>query len=165
MTVDARRDRGVFHLNSQFGLRAPRVDLCDKWTQFVSTKFISLYLCNSAPITPHREASSCSGWCLTQKLTSGHSAENKHLWNAQPQWNICITAPILTKFQELRLRWRTEVREDWNEIVSLWQDLCMNPQQPWWPASDLSMIKSCSTPTWRREGLMSPMPDLGPIIS
>lgn len=104
MTVDARRDRGVFHLNSQFGLQAPRVDLCDKWTQFVSTKFVSLYLCISAPITPHREVSSCSGWYLTQKLTSGHSAENKHLWNAQSQWNIYITAPILTKFQELRLK-------------------------------------------------------------
>lgn len=68
------------------------------------------------------------------------------------KWNICITAPIPTKFQELCLKVETEVRKDWNEIVSLWQDLCGNSQQPWLPGADLSMQHS----SLEELGLVSP---------
>jgi hypothetical protein len=73
------------------------------------------------------------------------------------KWNICITTPIPTKFQELWLK----VGDRSEGGLSVWQDLCVNSwfMQPWLLTADLSVVKPCSTPAWRREGLMNTTSD------
>lgn len=123
-----------------------------------TTKLPSEYtsLCSLISTSDHlREVSLCSGPPLMQELIAGQMQRVSINGALSHIWDRSTTAsPGIRRMEE-------EEQKDWTRQQHSGRDgstLLTNAQQLWLAAHDLYKVESVTTPSWTREGLMSPQP-------